>query len=445
MKIINLYAENLKRLTAVEISPDGNLVQITGKNGQGKTSVLDAIWWALDGVKNVQAKPIRDGEEKAVVRLDMGEVKVTRRFTAQEDGSYTTSITVENAEGARFSSPQSMLDKMLGELTFDPLAFMRMKDRDQVLAMRSLVPDFDFEQAEASIKIAFDKRTESNRTAKDARAAANQIELELPDTIPERVNFSDLSKEWNDAHIKNAEIDQEAKRQSEFDAERTNVALEIKRLTEKLEKLDQMIEDFDPIPDRIDTDAIRAKMDTVEANNQIAENAERRDFLLEQAKEAEQLSEALTRDIDRIKAEAQGAIAGADMPIDGLSIDQGVVHLQGIPFAQASDAQQLQASIGIAMALNPKLKVIRVRDGSLLDDDAMTTLTEMAEKHDYQIWIERVDSSGTIGFVMEDGHLKGQVFEKAAEPEGDNTAGQPAEEVGKETYTTGSLFDGDRA
>lgn len=442
MKIINLYAENLKRLTAVEISPDGNLVQITGKNGQGKTSVLDAIWWALDGVKNVQAKPIRDGEEKAVVRLDMGEVKVTRRFTAQEDGSYTTSITVENAEGARFSSPQSMLDKMLGELTFDPLAFMRMKDRDQVLAMRSLVPDFDFEQAEASIKAAFDMRTDHNRTAKDSRSAAAQLASELPDEIPERVSFSEVSKELSDALEKNAAIAEETERQSDFENERTKVALEIKRLNEKLAKLDEMIEDFDPISDPIDIEAIRSKMNMAEQNNLIAEKAERRDFLLEQAKEAEQQSEALTRDIDLIKAEAQEAIAGADMPIDGLSIDQGVVHLQGIPFAQASDAQQLQASIGIAMALNPKLKVIRVRDGSLLDDDAMTTLTEMADKHDYQIWIERVDSSGTIGFVMEDGHLKGQVFEEAAKAESE---AEKPKENGAESYTAGSLFDGDRA
>lgn len=65
MKIISLQAENVKRLTAVSITPDGNLVQISGRNGQGKTSVLDAIWWALEGAANIQAEPIRKGADEA--------------------------------------------------------------------------------------------------------------------------------------------------------------------------------------------------------------------------------------------------------------------------------------------------------------------------------------------------------------------------------------------
>lgn len=84
MKIISLQAENVKRLTAVTITPDGNLVQITGKNGQGKTSVLDAIWWALEGAANIQAEPIRKGAEEARIRLDLGEYVVTRTFTRKD-------------------------------------------------------------------------------------------------------------------------------------------------------------------------------------------------------------------------------------------------------------------------------------------------------------------------------------------------------------------------
>jgi len=49
MKIVKLTAENVKRLRAVEITPDGNTVVISGRNGQGKTSVLDSIWFALGG------------------------------------------------------------------------------------------------------------------------------------------------------------------------------------------------------------------------------------------------------------------------------------------------------------------------------------------------------------------------------------------------------------
>lgn len=82
-----------------------------------------------------------------------------------------------------------------------------------------------------------------------------------------------------------------------------------------------------------------------------------------------------------------------------------MVNLEGVPFGQASDAEQLRASIAIAMASNSKLRVIRVRDGSLLDADSMALLSDMADKKDFQVWIERV-GEGATGFIIEDGHVK---------------------------------------
>ena len=88
MRIISLQAENLKRLVAVNIQPDGNVVEITGKNGAGKTSVLDAIYWALAGKDGIQSTPIRKGEDHAVIKLDLGELKVVRKFKSGDDGGY---------------------------------------------------------------------------------------------------------------------------------------------------------------------------------------------------------------------------------------------------------------------------------------------------------------------------------------------------------------------
>src|SRR4051794_36946621 len=118
MKIIELCAENVKRLKVVQIKPDGNLVEITGKNGQGKTSVLDAIWWALAGKANIQSAPIPKGEAEARIRLALGEIKVSRTFRQRDGAEPTTTIIVENADGARFPSPQALLDGLLGELAF---------------------------------------------------------------------------------------------------------------------------------------------------------------------------------------------------------------------------------------------------------------------------------------------------------------------------------------
>mgnify|MGYP001295983560 FL=1 len=60
----------------------------------------------------------------------------------------------------------------------------------------------------------------------------------------------------------------------------------------------------------------------------------------------------------------------------------------------------------MAMAINPKLRVIRIMDGSLLDRQAMAQIEEMARERDFQVWIERVDENGTTGVLIEDGEVQ---------------------------------------
>src|SRR5690349_1615636 len=156
MKIVGLIAENVKKLSVVEIRPTNNLVQITGKNGSGKTSCLDAIWWALAGTSNIQAEPIRRDATEARIVLDLGEIIVKRTFKrrmVEVDGKeveqgYTTSIVVENADGSRFPSPQKMLDGLLGTLSIDPLAFANMDSRAQFETLKRFVPGVDFDAIE---------------------------------------------------------------------------------------------------------------------------------------------------------------------------------------------------------------------------------------------------------------------------------------------------------
>ena len=80
MKIVKLAAENIKKLVAVEITPTGDVIRVTGKNGAGKTSVLDAIWWALGGEREIQSQPVRQGEKTAKVVLDLGEREVPSKL-----------------------------------------------------------------------------------------------------------------------------------------------------------------------------------------------------------------------------------------------------------------------------------------------------------------------------------------------------------------------------
>ena len=178
MRIIKLVAENFKKIRAVEITPTGDLIEITGRNGAGKSSILDAIWAALKNADHIQAMPIRKGADKARIRLDLGELVVERKFSPS--GSV---LTVESDKGARFTSPQGILDKLLGALTFDPLAFVNQEPREQFESLRKIVPlEVDLDQLDRLKRTDFDKRTEINREAKSLRAQADGIAV--PDMLP---------------------------------------------------------------------------------------------------------------------------------------------------------------------------------------------------------------------------------------------------------------------
>src|SRR3546814_14706996 len=95
-----------------------------------------------------------------------------------------------------------------------------------------------------------------------------------------------------------------------------------------------------------------------------------------------------TKDIDDSNGRKRQAIAKADMPVSGLGFGDGFITLNGLPFDQASTAEQIGASVGMGMAANPRLRVIMIREGSLLADHSMKLVADLAEKHDYQVWLD---------------------------------------------------------
>ncbi len=417
MKVISFQAENIKKLVAVEIKPEGNLVEITGKNGQGKTSILDAIWWALDGNKVIQSKPVREGSEAGFIRLDLGDYVVTKKFKVKADGDLTISLTVENRDGAKFGSPQELLNRFLGDLTFDPLSFSRMRAQDQVKALRSLVKDYDFDAADKESKELFTERTDVNRSIRDLKARIESIVI--PECgVSEKVSVEDLVQDLQKAMDHNAAVTAaESKAQAiNGDIERTRNSIANKKqaindlqhaLNQEELRIEELNDELDgiEIADRIDTNPIREKISEADEINGALTQIKAREELVDQMKALQQKSDELTKGIDAINQAYANAVVAANLPIAGLQLTDEAVILNGQPFEQASDAEQLRASIAVAAAMNPTLRVIRVRDGSLLDADSMALLTEFAQENDTQVWIETVSSGRETAVVIEDGHV----------------------------------------
>lgn len=426
MKIIRLQAENIKKIKAIDITPQGNTVVLSGKNAQGKTSVLDSIWYALGGGKSIPDKPIRQGETKAQVKLDLGDYEVKRTFT--EKGTY---LEVTNKEGATFKSPQDLLDRLLGAYTFDPLEFARQEEKKQKETLLNMVElEVDLDALDTERRQVYEERTLVNKKAQQLEGQLKGMP-EPGDGLPDEEvsskaiieEIKEATKQLNDLNYQQAEL-----REMEKDLTRKKELIpklkmqleatlkEVERLREQIKtegkSIEQAVREIKSETVRLDgihvpdLNELNRKLGEVEGINSKVREAQKRKALegeyTKTRKEAELLTTRITK-IDKIKSNALGTVK---FPIDGLGFDEFGVTYQGIPFSQASDSEKLKISLTIAMALNPKLRVIRITDGSLLDADNMKLIDELAKEKDYQIWIERIIDDKGIGIIIEDGRIK---------------------------------------
>lgn len=415
LKIIKLKSENIKKLVAVEITPTGDLVRITGANGQGKSSVLDSILWALAGEKAIQDVPIRQGQEKALIELDLGDKIVRRTFTP-----HSTQLTIENKEGLRFPSPQRMLDDLIGKLSFDPLAFLRLEPKKQLQTLKDLT-GVSTDDLDAQRQKLYDERTVKNREVDSAQA--RYVAVTVPENAPEQeVDSAEIAQRLT------AAMEQNRKNQAARDAlqalktAEVNAAPETARLVNELAALNERIaahnRKLDDLRQRIvngeahcaalqdvDTTSIQTELSGVEIANRSARARAEKVRLKNEHEAAKQLSEQLTAQLDKIDQEKKDRIAAAAFPVPDLAFGDGAVTYQGLPLEQASQAEQLRVSLAVAMALNPKLRVLRITDGSLLDSKSLELIRELCHTNQYQCWIEEVDETGKVGIVIEAGQV----------------------------------------
>lgn len=426
-RIVKLEAENVKRLRAVTITPDGAVVTIRGDNGQGKTSVLDAIEYALAGEKSHPAEPIRRGAEKArvVIETDDG-IVVERRWTAGG-----TRLEVRNKDGMKYSTPQKLLDGLVGKLSFDPLAFMREKPERQAEVLRQLI-GVDVSLLDAKRRQTFDARTEVNRrvTAAKARLDAMPVIEVTPDVPAEPLSSADLLEEQDrrralhdqnegkrralkavreayatHEHAVARARDEIARLERELAAarERLTVAEDLRAQEEKRGKA--LRAEVEALMDP-DLDEIPAKLRGVETVNDLVRRRKEREKLAGELQATEAEAARLTGEIEAIDAQKAEVLEQAAFPVPGLGFGEGGVTFNGLPLSQASAAEQLRVSMGMGLALNPKMPIVLIRDGSLLDSKSLALVTGMAEAAKAQVWLEVVGKGG-VGIVIEDGQVEG--------------------------------------
>ena len=369
MKILKLTAENFKKLVAIEITPQGNVVLLTGKNGAGKSSILDAIMSVFCGKKYQPEKPIREGQEKAEVVITTENYIIKRTFTAAGGGN----VTITNADGMKATSPQAMLDKLVGEIAFNPMMFIDYDARKQREILMKLA-GLDFSDIDTDIAGVKQKRSEVKSAKETYEHEAARIEV--PEQTPdEEVGMADVSAEMQAAMLNNHARNQEL-------IEIENIKTTITHLDETLDNEESLIanlkkqideitarhkqnldlkakhnnkwaELIEKIGDAIDLEPIQQKIDNLDGVNiAVRKKFSKAEYLKKSSAKSKEFA-ILGTAMKELEAKKAERLAEAKMPIPGLSVDENGVIYEGIPLAQVNDAKKLE--IGVAVGMKMKM------------------------------------------------------------------------------------------
>jgi DNA repair exonuclease SbcCD ATPase subunit len=395
MKILELSIRNLRKIEAVDITPKSNIIKIEGKNGNGKTTVLDSIFFALAGGK-IPDGVIKDKESKSIITVKFDNYIVKKTIT--DINNY---LSVETIEGLRPKNPQSFLNDLVGKIAFDPLEFIRMKNDDQLKVLKKAM---GIEEKINQLKIdetqSMEERKFSGRELDRYKELCKIVvkEISEPTSISEIVKELDRLQEKRQDYIeemnnikimKNRKIEIESKIK-EYEKFLLDLQEENKKLLIKLNVFEE--ETLNEAMDKVDHDIINKKVildqhEVVQTEyNKYKVYADNKKIFLEKEKSYNDLD----KKVESIRQQIKDTLNNSRLPIPGLEMTDDQLLYENHTFENVCESSKLKISIYLSMAMNPKLKIILIRDGSLLDKDSLKEIETMADKEDYQIWIEKV-------------------------------------------------------
>lgn len=422
-RIIQLNVRNFMGVEAVQIEPDGNLVVLNGSNASGKTTILTAIWALLAskaGLKNID-EPVRHGQKTAVIEgvIEMGDgetLRITRSFTAA--GGMNIKVMAGDGSMA-VRSPETALKKLFTSISFDPLAFSKMKGKEQVeVYLRAVDTELDLDELNVKRAEIFDQRTEINREVDtvtktlqglpESTASAEDEEVSGASILAEQQAAQEqIEKRWRYNESLNAKL-------REFDQNTARVT-ELRRLLEEAEE-DQASNESEigviqaeiaKLPPDPDLTGFAERLTAIEETNRQIRLAKQRAALEVSRDEGEAEAQKYSALLDAIDMSKRAVIAKVPQIVPGLTFDEEGMIFNGVPLAQASGSERLLVSCQVGIALNPEVRVMTVQDGPLLDAASMKLLNDIADEHDFQVWIERqmgTDAEG-VGFTISEGHV----------------------------------------
>lgn len=433
VKINSLELENVKRVKAVKLEPTKNgLTVVGGKNNQGKTSVLDAIAWALGGAKYKPSQAQREGSlVEPQLHIELSNGMVVERLG--KNGS----LKVTDPSGQKGN--QSLLDGFISQFALDLPKFMeadkntKAKILLQIIGVGDKLSVFDKQESEL-----YNRRTEIGRIADQKKKYAD--EMVQWDGVPEEiVSATELIQQQQEILARNGR-NQELRNQAK-NLEAQKVLLE-QRIEEAQKTLNAMHEQFADLMEKLSIANTNAKdlqdESTAELEESIANidstNAKVRDNLnkqraQEEADEYKRQYGDLTTQVEEVRKSRTELLNGVEMPLDDLSVQDGELIYKGQKWDNMSGSDQLKVATAIVRKTNPQCGFVLLDKLEQMDIDTMNEFGKWLQDNNLQAIATRVSTGDECSIFIEDGYSVDKEGNKTAD-----TFEKPAEANRKEWF-----------
>lgn len=412
MKINKLEIENVKRVKAVKIEPTANgLTIIGGKNNQGKTSVLDAIAWALGGDRYRPSLAQREG---SVIPPNLHIVMNNGLIVERRGKNSDLKVTDPNGKKAG----QQLLNEFVEQLALDLPKFMEATSREKAQTLLQIIgvgPRLaDLERQEKEL---YNERTYIGRTAdqKEKYAKEQPYYPEVP-SVP--VSASELIRQQQEILAQNGENQRKRERRHQLEQEYQSVTEQIQALLAKQGQLEADLkiarETSEGLTDRSTAELEENISNIEEINRKVRANLDK-DKAEEDAKGYREQYKRLTAQIEEIRSQKTDLLKEADLPLPGLGVEDGELVYHGQKWDNMSGSEQLKVSTAIVRRLNPECGFVLLDKLEQMDLDTLHEFGQWLEQEGLQAIATRVSTGGECSLIIEDGYVAGQEHPAAEE------------------------------
>lgn len=402
VKINRLEIENVKRIRAVTVEPAASgLTIVGGRNEQGKTSVLDAIAWALGGDRFAPSQPTREG---SVIPPTLS-IRLSNGLIVERKGK-NSNLTVTDPGGKK--SGQQLLNEFVEQLALDLPRFMAATSKEKaktllrIIGVENQLADLDHKEQET-----YNRRRAIGQIADQKRKFAQEQPF-FPDAPKEPISASELIRQQQEILARNGENQRKRQNLTFLEGQAADVQRSIDELLEKQRIIQADLEiarkSALDLHDESTEELERNLAQIDEINRKVRANLDR-DKAEEDALAHENQYNTLTAELERVRTAKTDLLKGAALPLPGLSVEDGELTFNGFKWDSLSGSAQLRVATAIVRRLNPNCGFVLLDKLEQMDLDTLHEFGAWLEQEGLQAIATRVSTGDECSIIIEDGYV----------------------------------------